>query len=313
LCLEFGRNERAVRVVDHLSFSVAAGEFVGLVGESGSGKSLTALSIGRLVPTPPARYAHGTILLEGRDVLRMSPRNLRGIRGGVVSYVFQEPGTSLNPVLRVGTQIREALALHRPSAATHAEIVQMLRLVNLPDPESRARSFPHELSGGMQQRVMIAMALASRPRLLVADEPTTALDVTIQAQIVRLLRDLQREFGMAVLFITHNLALVGDIADRIAVMYAGQIVEVGPATALLARPLHPYTRALRAAVPELGQHRGRLPDIPGSVAVPGRWPEGCRFHPRCPHARDECRVRPMELVELEPGRWVRCPFAREIA
>jgi oligopeptide/dipeptide ABC transporter ATP-binding protein len=311
LCLEFGQGRHTSRVLDGVSLKLNAGETLGLVGESGSGKSLTALSIGQLVASPPARYVNGEILLEGRDVLKLPAKALRKVRGRSVSYVFQEPGTSLNPVLRVGAQIREAMALHRPSAATHAETIQMLRLVELPDPENRARSFPHELSGGMQQRVMIAMALASRPRLLVADEPTTALDVTIQAQIVRLMRDLQREFGMAVLFITHNLALVNDIADHIAVMYAGQIVEFGPATALLERPLHPYTRALRSAVPELGQRRRRLPVLPGSVAVPGAWPAGCRFHPRCTHARDECR-RSIDLVELEPGRWVRCPFGREI-
>src|SRR2546426_1147224 len=225
LQLEFGRGVDALRALDGVSLTLEAGETLCLVGESGSGKSVTALSVARLVPVPPARYAGGEVLLEGRDVLKMSAKELRAIRGGVVSYVFQEPGASLNPVMRVGSQIQESLQLHRPEVATGEEVVRLLKLVGIPAPESRAGSYPHELSGGMQQRVMIAMAIASHPRLLVADEPTTALDVTIQAQIIELLGDLKREFGMAILLITHNLGIVGDLADRVAVMYAGQIVE----------------------------------------------------------------------------------------
>src|ERR1041385_4834616 len=258
LALEFGTANRPLRAVDGVSFSLAAGETVCLVGESGCGKSVTALSIARLVPTPPARYVGGEIRLNGRDVLRMSKQELRAIRGGVVSYVFQEPGASLNPVFRVGSQIREALQLHRPEAAPDAEVVRLLGLVGIPAPESRARNYPHEMSGGMQQRVMIAMALASRPKLLVADEPTTALDVTIQAQIIELLRDLKQRLGMSILLITHNLGIVGDIADRVAVMYAGQIVETARARDLLKRPLHPYTRALIQSVPDLGIRSERL-------------------------------------------------------
>src|SRR5712691_7174065 len=244
LTLEFGAGPEAVRAVDDVSLAIATGETVCLVGESGCGKSVTALSIARLVPSPPARYPGGEIILKGEDVLRMSNAQLRQIRGGVVSYVFQEPAASLNPVFRVGNQIKESLRLHWPEAATDDEVIRLLKLVGIPAPESRKRDYPHQLSGGMQQRVMIAMALASRPKLLVADEPTTALDVTIQAQIIDLLLDLKQRLGMSMLLITHNLGIVGDIADRLAVMYAGQIVELAPAADLLTRPLHPYTQAL---------------------------------------------------------------------
>jgi oligopeptide/dipeptide ABC transporter ATP-binding protein len=309
LCIEFGSGAHAARAVDGVSLSLDAGRTLCLVGESGSGKSVTALSIARLVPSPPARYVRGEILLDGRDVLRMPPRELRSIRGGVVSYVFQEPGASLNPVLRVGTQIKEALELHRPSDATHAEVIRLLQRVGIPAPEARVRNYPHEMSGGMQQRIMIAMALASHPKLLVADEPTTALDVTIQAQIIELLRDLRRQLGMAVLLITHNLGIVGDIADDVAVMYAGQIVEHGPAREVLKRPLHPYTRALIASVPELGAGVERLTAIPGSVPLPGAFPAGCRFHPRCPTVQPTCSTQAPDLATSANRRHVRCPYA----
>jgi len=308
LKLEFGAGDRAVRAVDGVSFTIRDGETVCLVGESGCGKSVTALSIARLVPTPPARYAGGEILLQGRDVLKMSKADLRDIRGGVVSYIFQEPSASLNPVFRVGNQIKESLKLHRPDAATDDEVIRLLKLVGIPAPESRIRDYPHQLSGGMQQRVMIAMALASHPKLLIADEPTTALDVTIQAQILDLLRDLKQRLGMAILLITHNLGIVGDMADRVAVMYAGQIVELAPARELLRRPLHPYTRALMASVPKLSGGAERLTAIPGNVPRIGNFPPGCRFAPRCPIAKPECSDAIPELVEVEPQRWVRCPF-----
>jgi oligopeptide/dipeptide ABC transporter ATP-binding protein len=308
LTLEFSTAGAAVRAVDDVSLSVAAGETVCLVGESGCGKSVTALSIARLAPAPPARYVAGQILLHGRDVLRMSKTELQQIRGGLVSYVFQEPGASLNPVWRVGAQIMEALKLHRPAAAHQAEVVRLLALVGIPAPESRRFDYPHQMSGGMQQRVMIAMALAAGPQLLVADEPTTALDVTIQAQILELLRDLSRRLGMSILLITHNLGIVGEFAQRVAVMYAGQIVESAPAAALLRRPLHPYTQALLKAVPGLGQQTGRLAAIPGAVPPPGAMPAGCRFHPRCAQARPECAQCAPALLEVEPGRSVRCPF-----
>jgi oligopeptide/dipeptide ABC transporter ATP-binding protein len=308
LQIEFGRAPNALRAVDGVSLSLESGKTLGLVGESGSGKSVTALSIARLMASPPAFYTGGEILLEDRDVLKMSDRRLRDIRGGVVSYVFQEPGASLNPVYRVGSQIKEALRLHRPEAATDAEAIRLLKLVGIPAPESRIRDYPHEMSGGMQQRVMIAMALAPHPKLLVADEPTTALDVTIQAQIIELLGELQERLGMAILLITHNLGIVGDIADDVAVMYAGQIVETAPARELLQRPLHPYTQALIHSVPSLDADTDRLTTIPGAVPRLGSFPGNCRFHPRCPRARLECSQKAPTLVEVESRRWVRCPL-----
>jgi peptide/nickel transport system ATP-binding protein len=315
LQLEFGSRDRPQRAVDGVSLSLKAGETLCLVGESGCGKSVTALSIARLVPTPPARYVGGEILLNGRDVLQMSGAELRKIRGGVVSYVFQEPGSSLNPVFRVGPQIKESLQLHRPQKANDAEVIRLLKLVGIPAAETRLRDYPHQLSGGMQQRVMIAMALASEPKLLIADEPTTALDVTIQAQILELLLDLKQRLGMAILLITHNLGIVGDIADQVAVMYAGQVVEMAPARDLLQRPLHPYTRALMASVPRLGHDLKRLPAIAGNVPSPGAWPAGCRFYPRCPNAsvHPDCATTRPELLELEPQRWVRCLYGRELS
>src|SRR5580704_9988469 len=233
LQIDFGRGLNALRAVDGVSLSLEAGKTLCLVGESGSGKSVTALSIARLLASPPAFYAGGEILLDGRDVLQMKAAELRGIRGGLVSYVFQEPGASLNPVFRIGNQIKEALKLHRPEAATDTEVIRLLKLVGIPAPEARIKSYPHEMSGGMQQRAMIAMALAPQPKVLVADEPTTALDVTIQAQIIELLSQLRQQLGMAILLITHNLGIVGDIADQVAVMYAGQIVETAPVRELL--------------------------------------------------------------------------------
>jgi peptide/nickel transport system ATP-binding protein len=308
LKLEFGPPDKPLRAIDDVSFAIEKGETVCLVGESGCGKSVSALSLARLVPTPPARYVGGEILVNGRDVLKMGKTELRSIRGGVVSYIFQEPSASLNPVFRVGNQIKESLQLHKPDKANNAEVIRLLKLVGIPAPESRIRDYPHQMSGGMQQRIMIAMALASEPKLLVADEPTTALDVTIQAQIMELLRDLKQRLGMSILLITHNLGIVGDIADRVAVMYAGQIVELAPALDLLRRPLHPYTRALMNSVPKLGRETERLQAIPGNVPMLGNMPGGCRFHPRCPKVQPDCSQTPPPLLEVEPGRWVRCPY-----
>lgn len=314
LQLEFGSKEKPLRAIDGVSLTIAAGETLCLVGESGCGKSVTALSVAGLVPSPPARYVGGEILLNGRDVLRMSASELRQIRGGVVSYIFQEPSASLNPVFRVGSQIKESLKLHQPTKATDHEVIRLLKLVGIPAPESRLRDYPHQLSGGMQQRVMIAMALASAPKLLVADEPTTALDVTIQAQILELLLGLKKRLGMAMLLITHNLGIVSDIADRLAVMYAGQIVELAPAADLLRRPFHPYTRALMNSVPKLGHGMERLQAIGGNVPNLGAWPKGCRFFPRCPNAarHPECANVMPDLIEVEPERWVRCSYAKEL-
>jgi len=308
LKLDFGSGAEALRAVDGVSLAIGAGETVCLVGESGCGKTVTALSIARLVPAPPANYVGGEILLYGTDVLKMSGEALRNIRGGVVSYIFQEPGAALNPVFRVGNQIKESLKLHKPEKANDDEVIRLLKLVGIPAPESRIRNYPFEMSGGMQQRVMIAMALASEPKLLVADEPTTALDVTIQAQILELLHELKQRLGMAILLITHNLGIVGDMADRVAVMYAGQIVELSPAKELLRRTLHPYTKALMASVPKLRGDADRLSAIPGNVPRIGNFPPGCRFAPRCPIAKPECSKEIPELVEVETGRWVRCPF-----
>jgi len=308
LTLDFLSGRTALRAVDDVSLTLNTGETLCLVGESGCGKSVTALSIARLVPSPPARYAGGEIQLEGRDVLTMSKAQLRDIRGGVVSYVFQDPGASLNPVFQVGTQIKESLKLHRPEHATDDEVIRLLKLVGIPAPELRMRNYPFEMSGGMQQRVMIAMALATEPKLLVADEPTTALDVTIQAQILELLRDLKNRLGMAILLITHNLGIVSDMADRVAVMYAGQIVETGPAADVLNRPLHPYTKALIESVPKLNSGRIRLAAISGNVPRIGNFPPGCRFYPRCPSARPECAHSMPPLAEVAPGRSVRCVY-----
>ena len=308
LQLDFGSGQDALRAIDGVSLTIGEGETVCLVGESGCGKTVTALSIARLVPSPPASYPGGEILLEGRDVLKMPSKELRKIRGGVVSYIFQEPGASLNPVFRIGNQIKESLKLHRPEKATNEEVIRLLKLVGIPAPESRIKNYPFEMSGGMQQRVMIAMALASEPKLLVADEPTTALDVTIQAQILDLLHGLKQKLHMSILLITHNLGIVGDMADRVAVMYAGQIVELSAPGELLQRPLHPYTRALINSVPKISSDAKRLSAIPGTVPRLGNFPPGCRFAPRCPIAKPECSEKIPELLEVEPGRFVRCPF-----
>jgi oligopeptide/dipeptide ABC transporter ATP-binding protein len=305
-----------VRVVDGVTLSLEAGRTLGLVGESGSGKSLTALSIARLVPSPPARHAGGRIFVEGEDVYQMTEAGLRRMRGGTVAYVFQEPASSLNPTMRIGRQILESLSRHAPDRATMDEVIQLLNLVGIPNPSQRIRAYPHELSGGMQQRVMIAMAVAPSPKLLVADEPTTALDTTIQAQILHLLIELQRQLGMAILLISHNLGLVAQIAHSIAVMYAGEIVERGPTERLLRAPAHPYTKALLALIPTFaGAKRDRFEVIPGAAPLAGDWPAGCRFHPRCPFGRSECaRIHPALQERTDHQSWYcRCPYHFEIA
>jgi oligopeptide/dipeptide ABC transporter ATP-binding protein len=308
LTLDFESGGNSARTLDGVSFTVNEGETVCLVGESGSGKTVTAMSVARLLPSPPAQYRAGEILVQERDVLRMPKKELRSIRGGVVNYVFQEPGASLNPVFRVGHQIMEALRLHQPEHATTAEVIRLLQRVGISAPEVRANSYPHQMSGGMQQRVMIAMAIASRPRLLIADEPTTALDVTIQAQILELLRDLKQQLGMAILLITHNLGVVRELGDRALVMYAGQVVEEAPVAQLLARPAHPYSRALLKSVPQIGAGHERLLAIPGTVPQPGAWPSGCRFHPRCPQRQPDCEQAVPPLIPVASGRRARCPY-----
>jgi oligopeptide/dipeptide ABC transporter ATP-binding protein len=278
---------------------------LGLVGESGCGKTVTSLSILRLVPSPPGRVTAGAIRFAGRDLLGLAFRELRHVRGGEIAMVFQDPMASLNPAFTVGNQLIEAQRLHRAVSrvAARARAEELLARVGIPDPGRRLDEHPHQFSGGMRQRVMIAMALANEPRLLIADEPTTALDVTTQAEVLDLLRSLQRELGMAVLFVTHDLGVVADFCDRLAVMYAGQIVETGRVDDVFAAPRHPYTEGLLASVPEPGVDR-RLVAIPGTVPNPGAFPIGCRFHPRCRYAEDRCATDPVALTA--GARCVRC-------
>jgi peptide/nickel transport system ATP-binding protein len=300
------------RAVDGVSFTVGAGETLAIVGESGSGKSVTSLSIMRLVPIPPGEIAGGRVLFRGRDLLALPEPEMRHIRGNEIGMIFQEPMSSLNPLLTVGEQISEVVRLHQGLGRTAARqrAIEMLGRVNIPDPERRAREYPHRLSGGMRQRVMIAMALACRPALLIADEPTTALDVTIQAQILHLIRALQIEMSMSVLFITHNLGVVAQVADRVAVMYAGRIVEQGDVRTVFAAPLHPYTRALLRSIPRVeavGRDPShRLLSIPGQVPSPVALPPGCSYAPRCPLADDVCRTAMPPLAEVIAEHDVRC-------
>jgi oligopeptide/dipeptide ABC transporter ATP-binding protein len=304
----FHMKEGLVPAVDDVSFVVHRSESVGLVGESGCGKSVTSLSILRLIPEPPGRIASGKVLLEGEDLLAKSTQEMRQIRGNKISMVFQEPMSSLNPVLTVGRQISEVFELHQGLDPKRArdKVVESLRMVGIPSPERRCREYPHQLSGGMRQRVMIAMALACRPKLLIADEPTTALDVTIQAQILDILKELKAELGMSILMITHDLGIIAEISERIIIMYAGKIVEEAPARRLFDSPQHPYTQGLLASIPSRNEHRGLLATIPGSVPRPTQFPKGCRFHPRCLHARSACKVREPPLLEMEVGSRVRC-------
>jgi len=292
------------RAVDGVSFDVHAGETLGVVGESGCGKTVTSLSLLRLVPEPPGHILPGSFIeFEGRNLLALTPRELRAVRGNDIAMIFQEPMTSLNPVFTAGDQIAEAAIVHHGLSrrAARARAIEMLSLVGIPDPETRVDHYPHQLSGGMRQRVMIAMALVCRPKVLIADEPTTALDVTIQAQILELLDRLQAELGMAVILITHDLGIVAGTVDRVLVMYAGQVVETAPTPALFARPLHPYTEGLLASVPRLDTPRRRLHAIPGQVPAATGWPTGCRFHPRCPYAWDRCAAEEPPLLDAGTG------------
>ncbi len=301
-----------VRAVNDVSFNVARGEVLAIVGESGCGKSITALSLMRLVPDPPGRIIAGSVKLDGQDLLKLEEPEMRKLRGNAISMIFQEPMTSLNPVLPVGEQIAEAVRLHqdisRSAAAERA--VELLRLVRIPEPAHRARDYPHQLSGGMRQRAMIAMAVACNPKVLIADEPTTALDVTIQAQILDLLLRLQQEMGTAIILITHDLGVVAETAQRVVVMYAGRKIEEACVEALFERPLHPYTRGLLASVPRLASLSGaaaeRLAEIPGMVPPLTSLPQGCAFAPRCPLADAHCHAVYPPYVEILPGHATAC-------
>jgi peptide/nickel transport system ATP-binding protein len=311
----FYTRQGIVKAVDGVDFAVATGETLAIVGESGCGKSMTALSLMRLIPDPPGRIVSGQVKLGGKDLLKLSEEEMRKVRGNDISMIFQEPMTSLNPVMTIGKQISEALILHRDldKKAAYKRAVEMLDLVKIPEPQQRAREYPHQLSGGMRQRAMIAMALACNPKVLIADEPTTALDVTIQAQILELIVELQREFGAAVILITHDLGVVAETARRVIVMYAGRKVEEASVGELFADPMHPYTRGLLNSIPRLDLLRGeaqadngRLQEIPGIVPPLFALPEGCAFAPRCPRADDKCRVDRPDYLEKKPAHWVAC-------
>ena len=313
LRVTFRSAEGTARAVDGVDLDVRAGETVGLVGESGCGKSVTSLAILRLVEPDGTIASGSSIRLEGRDLLARPGAELRAIRGNHAAIVFQEPASALNPVLSIGDQVAEAVTTHQKVSKKEAwqRAVEMLRTVGIPDAEERARGYPHQLSGGMRQRVLIAMALICHPRLLIADEPTTALDVTIQAEILALLERLQQQLGMAVLLITHNLGIVAEAAQRVYVMYAGQIVEEAATTQLFARPAHPYTEGLLAAIPRLDDRKERLRQISGQVPPATAWPSGCRFHPRCPFAWDKCRTEMPPLLDAGPGQRARCWLVEE--
>ncbi len=308
LVLTFPGESGRVAVVDKVSLTIGRGETLALIGESGCGKSLTALAIMRLLPRPGRIEASSRIEFDGRNLLELSVPEMRSIRGGAIGMIFQEPMTSLNPVTSVGQQVLEAVLLHEKVSrrAARERVIELLQMVGIPDPRTRFGAYPHQLSGGLKQRVMIATAMAMRPRLLIADEPTTALDATIRAQILELLRQLSATTGTAVLLITHDFGVVNEIADRVAVMYAGMIVEEGTRRDLLSRPRHPYAQGLLKSIPRPEARGGRLEEIKGVVPRPGRWPPACRFAPRCPSAFDRCRAELPHRTEVSPSQGAWC-------
>ena len=308
LVTSFKTERGLIRAVDSISFSIGKGQTVGLVGESGCGKSVTSLSILRLIQSPPGKVESGEINFDGKNLLNLSPDEMRKIRGNRISMIFQEPMTSLNPVFTIGDQISEVFRIHRGAskAEARAKSIEMLKLVKIPAPESRIDDYPHQLSGGMRQRIMIAMALACRPELLIADEPTTALDVTIQAQILDLMAQLQQELNMAILLITHDLGVVAEVCDYVLVMYAGKIAEQGPVREIFKDPKHPYTAGLLRSIPRLGKKVERLPTIEGSVPSLANLPKGCRFQDRCSHVMDKCRAQEPALIKISQDHHSAC-------
>jgi peptide/nickel transport system ATP-binding protein len=311
LSIRFDGAPKGVNVIDDVSFSVSKGRTLCIVGESGCGKSVTSLALMGLLPTPPARIIAGSAMFEGKDLLTLSERERADLRGDRMAMIFQEPMTSLNPAFTIGDQIAEGISRHKKVSKAEAmeRALDMLKKVRIPAPEKRLRAYPHEMSGGMRQRVMIAMALANDPQLLIADEPTTALDVTIQAQILTLIRRLQEETGTAMILITHDLGVVAEVADEVAVMYAGRVVESGSVEAIFEDPQHPYTIGLMGSVPSLGRRQGRLATIRGSVPPAELMPKGCRFTPRCPFSDTRCANDPPPLTEIDPGHRARCWYA----
>ena len=290
LCVEFKTMAGTVHAVDHLSYTLHRGEKLGIVGESGSGKSVSSLAMMQLIPNPPGKVTGGQILYNGKDLVKLSEREMQKIRGNEISMIFQEPMTSLNPIIRCGKQIAESLRLHRGMKKKEAmeEAIKMMQAVGIANPQARAYEYPHQMSGGMRQRVMIAMALACQPQILIADEPTTALDVTIQAQILDLIRDLNQEMNTSVVFITHDLGVVSELCDTVIVMYNGHIVEKAPTADIFREPLHPYTQGLLNSIPRLDEDVELLNTIEGTVPAPDAMPAGCRFAPRCPYGKDRC-------------------------
>ena len=308
LCVEFKTVEGTVQAVDHLSYTLHKGEKLGIVGESGSGKSVSSLGMMQLIPNPPGQITGGEILYKGQDLVKASEKEMQKIRGNEISMIFQEPMTSLNPIIKCGKQIAESLRLHRgmDKKTAMAEAVRMMQAVGIANPEARAHEYPHQMSGGMRQRVMIAMALACRPQILIADEPTTALDVTIQAQILDLIRDLNESMKTSVIFITHDLGVVSELCDTVIVMYTGHIVEKAPVRELFAEPKHPYTVGLLNAIQKITKERNPIATIEGMVPNPTERISGCSFSPRCPHATERCRQEKPPMTGLSEERAVRC-------
>ena len=308
LCVEFQTAEGTVRAVNRLDYTLSKGEKLGIVGESGSGKSVSSLGVMQLIPNPPGKITQGSILYKGKDLVNCSEKEMQKIRGNEISMIFQEPMTSLNPIIQCGKQIAETLRLHHGLNKKEAmeKAVEMMKSVGIANAEVRAREYPHQMSGGMRQRVMIAMALACRPQILIADEPTTALDVPIQAQILDLIRDLNQELGTSVLFITHDLGVVNELCDTVIVMYAGRIVERASTAALFEKPLHPYSEGLMNAIPKITRERAPLETIEGMVPNPTERLDGCSFWPRCPRATEQCKKVEPPVCQMDGDRMVRC-------